>query len=337
MPNPSHLLLASALALSFGPTVAAVTRPTLTQCSAITKSDDRLTCYDTLAANSAASEQTLARSAPTEPAEEPSSLSHHWELDRSDKRGTLSLRPHQKNYLLIANHSSAPNSEPFSQYRDLAPVGERAELMQTEIKYQLSLKTKVLEDLTPLHADVWAAYSQQSLWQAYNGRASSPFRDTNYQPELMAVVPLNIPLPGGVRARFVNFGIVHQSNGQALALSRSWDRVYAQVGLEKGNFNVLARVWQRRNESFDDDDNPDIIDYMGHGDLIATYHRSGHDFSLGLRRNFATNRGAVQADWAFPLTPHLKGYVQAFSGYGSSLIDYNHRQNTIGAGVLLDY
>jgi phospholipase A1 len=102
--------------------------------------------------------------------------------------------------------------------------------------------------------------------------------------------------------------------------------------MEKGNFTLSARVWKQFGNN---EDNPDIADYMGYGDVGGTYRRNGHEFSVFARRNFRTGRGAVRAGWAFPFNTHLKGYVEAFSGYGQSLIDYNHSQTTIGVGVLV--
>lgn len=260
-------------------------------------------------------------------------LDELWELGPQDKRGTFSFRPHRSNYLLFT-YNPAPNDAPYRPLRSWA--GEDVRLAKQELAFQLSFKSKLLEQPMGAPVDLWFGYTQQSFWQAGNRRASSPFRETNYQPELMATLPLNVRV-FGMDARLINLGLVHQSNGQAATLSRSWNRLYAQVGLERGDFSLLARAWHRIRENRERDDNPDILDYMGHGDVLATWQRGAHELSALARYNFHTGHGGLQLGWAFPLTSNLKGYVQAFSGYGQSLVDYNHGQQTLGAGIMLNY
>jgi phospholipase A1 len=330
--------LDSLLLLMAGGAFASEHPLTLADCAMIDDAGQRLACFDRLAASSLGknTESPPQRSTAPTPAtvaqSETDFLARHWELDPAHKLGVFVFRPHQQNYLLVANYMSAPNEAPFSPSKGLAP--QAAGLSKVEVKYQLGFKMKLLQDISRRHADLWFGYTQKSNWQAYNHKASSPFRDTNYQPELMAVVPVDFRL-AGMRARFVNVGLVHESNGQAMSLSRSWNRLYAQLGMESGNLTLSARIWKRINTEGANDDNPDILDYMGHGDVDGTYRWKGHEFSVRARRNFRTGKGALQVAWAFPLTTHLKGYVQAFSGYGQSLIDYNYSQATIGAGILV--
>ncbi len=256
-----------------------------------------------------------------------------WELGSEHKRGSFGFRPHRPNYLLLT-YTQAPNDEPYRPLREWA--GDDVHLAKEELAFQLSFKSKLLEQPMGVPMDLWFGYTQQSFWQAANRRASSPFRETNYQPELMAVLPLNFRVLG-MDARLLNLGFVHQSNGQAANLSRSWNRLYAQVGLERGDFSVQARAWHRLKEKRHKDDNPDILDYMGHGDLLATWQRGAHELSALGRYNFNTGHGGMQLGWAFPVASNLKGYVQAFSGYGQSLVDYNHGQQTLGVGLMLNY
>ncbi len=321
----------------------------MADCASTVDNMQRLACFDRLAAprettvpdrsssaNVPAQSRSVAAttvSGSARASSEPSTLQQHWELGEDSKRETFAFRSHRDNYVMFAKYSTAPNSAPYEPFRKQAFDG--ATFSHAELAFQLGFKMKLLEDVSPLKTNLWFGYTQQSYWQAFNGKISSAFRETNYQPELMAVVPLNFELLG-MKARFLNFGLTHQSNGQASTLSRSWNRVYLQAGLERDNFILQARVWKRLSEN-GTDDNPDIIDYMGHGDISATYQIKGHELSVLARHNFSTNRGGTQLGWAFPLANQLKGYVQVFSGYGQSLIDYNHSQTTIGAGVKLHY
>lgn len=184
--------------------------------------------------------------------------------------------------------------------------------------------------------DLWFGYTITSFWQAYNGTISSPFRETNYEPEAMLVLRTNYEL-AGFRGRFINLGMAHQSNGRGETLSRSWNRVYAQFGFERDNLAVMIRPWVRIPERNRSDDNPDIEDYLGHGDVLAVYRKGRNAYSLLLRNNLKSsdNRGALKLNWSFPLYGRLKGYVQYFNGYGESLVDYNHKQQSLGFGVSL--
>jgi phospholipase A1 len=337
----------------------------LAACARISEAGPRLACYDRLAgagasaspaassASTAAVPAMAAAAQPdipaatssvahTDPAVEAAmdlspektrgfSLADHWELDQAHKRGVFNFRPHHVNYLMVTR-TAHPNNEPYRPFQDLQDLGN-TNLSHSELVFQLGFKMKLVEDAFRKPVDLWFGYTQNSFWQAGNHEASSPFRETNYQPELMAVTPLNFNILG-MHASFFNLGLVHQSNGQAGSLSRSWNRSYAQVGLERGGWTVVGRVWKRFNESAQDDNNPDIVDYMGRGDLNVTYRDNGHDYSALIRRNFSTEKGAIQLSWAFPLAGHIKGYAQYFSGYGQSMIDYNYYQNVVGVGLL---
>ncbi|WP_229217269.1 phospholipase A [Massilia forsythiae] len=330
----------------------------MSECTRIADADLRLACYDRLAGAAPQARPTpaaavpgasVAAAAPAR-ADAPAvpldagvdaaldlspektrgySLADHWELDQAHKRGIFNVRPHRNNYVMVTR-TAHPNSEPYRPFHDITDLA--TDLSHSEIAFQLGFKVKLVEDAFNKPVSLWFGYTQNSFWQAGNHKASSPFRETNYQPELMAVAPLDFNVLG-FHASFINLGVVHQSNGQASTLSRSWNRVYAQLGLERGGWTVMGRVWKRVNESAPDDDNRDIVDYMGRGDLNVTYRDNGHEYSALVRRNFSTERGAVQLSWAFPIAGHVKGYAQYFTGYGQSLIDYNYYQNSLGLGL----
>lgn len=268
-------------------------------------------------------------------------LTRVWNLDNRPRRDPNSidrLQPHRQSYLIL-RESSSPNRQPSSP-----AVGNTVvrpyDLDAMEAKFQLSFKTDIGAyenvDIWGLKTmRVWGAYTQQSNWQMFNTRNSSPFRETNYEPELIATFGTG----NDNGWKLLNLGLVHQSNGRSNPESRSWNRVYAQGGWEWGGTSLLARGWWRVPENSLKDDNPDIVHYMGRGDVVVRWEPDSRSqsISLLLRNNLNVNQnlGYTQLDWSMPFTLGHAGhfYTQLSSGYGESLIDYNHRQTTVGFGV----
>ncbi|MBK0396906.1 phospholipase A [Kingella bonacorsii] len=267
-----------------------------------------------------------------------SPLSQQYDLDKNNENGVFSIREHEPMYIMPAWYRSSPNYTPSTPTRGVAIDAVHTQQKRIETKMQISLKTKIAEDLFGTHADLWAGYTQQSNWQVYNrGKKSAPFRNSDYAPELFLTQPVKANLPFGGKLRMLGVGYIHQSNGQSRPLSRSWNRVYAMAGMEWGKLSVIPRVWARLDPGADKDDNPDIMHYMGYGDLrIAYQFNNKHALSSTLRYNPKHSKGAVQLNYTFPIKGNLKGYVQGFYGYGESLIDYNHKQKGIGLGVMFN-
>ncbi|WP_426197451.1 phospholipase A [Massilia sp. DWR3-1-1] len=347
---PSLICAATLLAMAHAH--AAEPEQYLQRCAALGDASARLGCYDALAKELVKAEQTVgvpasaspeaanavAAAMPSRPSAKVlapatpiSRMSQDWELNNDANRGVYAVRPFRDNYLLLANQSNSTNDRPYRGF-----VAEGYQAKHVELTYQLSFKSKLIEGIAGSPIDLWAGYTQQSFWQAYARKYSSPFRETNYQPEIMAVLPINKQL-GPVNIRFVSLGASHQSNGQGLTLSRSWNRAYAALGLESGDLQVTTRVWKRLDNAKSDNDNLDITDFMGHGDMKVVYYNRGYEYSALVRRNFSTGHGALQVGVSIPIVTNLKGYVQGFTGYGQSLIDYNYAQKSLGAGVLLDF
>jgi phospholipase A1 len=304
------LLGAAGLAL---PVVAADKE--LSSCSGINEDAARLACYDRAAGRQVPSSEELPLE--TKPAPSPSGngsstgspLSERWELDDADKHGIFAMRAHWPTFLIPLRYTASTNDRPTSPtHSDTGGVA--SDYRNTEAKFQLSFKTKIAQRVLFDRADVWFGYTQQSLWQVYNKKQSSAFRETNYEPEVMLVMPTDYSV-AGLRGRLFSVGLVHQSNGQADPRSRSWNRVYAQIGLERDDFVLMLRPWWRIPENAATDDNPDIEDYVGRGEIVALYRRGEQQWAIQLRNNFRSsdNRGSVKFTWNYPLVAGLKGYI----------------------------
>ncbi len=246
----------------------------------------------------------------------------------------FTLLAYKPNYILLANYNGSPNNEPWRE----ATGDPNLELDNVEAQFQVSIKVPLAVDLFKNKMDIYAAYTVRSYWQVYNSDMSAPFRETNYEPEGWLQFNSSWSF-WGIKNIANMVGFVHQSNGRNEPVSRSWNRIYARFIFEKDNLVFGIKPWYRLPEDDDDDNNPDLTDYMGHYEILAAYKWKDHVFSIMSRNNLESgfSQGAVEATWSFPLWDYkyLKGYVQGFTGYGQSLIDYNSYESSAGIGFAI--
>lgn len=326
----THPLLRSTFILTLG--ILALPSPVFAaqHCTSIEFDAERLACYDAFFRTDVGSPSlsVLDDSASGEEyAVTP--LEERVPPEFDDVGDLFAIRPHHPNYVLPFTHNFD------ADFEDYGPLGRT--FVENEIKMQISLKTPLARDLW-LGSSVWFAYTQQSYWQLYaEDIASAPFRETNYQPEVFWRIPLDREFLGW-RAKEINLGINHQSNGQTQRLSRSWNRFIAEAVFERGGFEASVRAWHRFEEDPEDDDNPDIEDFMGRAQFGLSYERGQQTYSINVINNLRSNRNrsGVELNWMFPLVEHVKGYVQYYSGYGENLFDADNYVNRIGIGFALN-
>ncbi len=254
-------------------------------------------------------------------------------VDKTNILKPFTLMAHHNNYILLGAHNfHGWDSSHYQNQHDRDDIYAD----DTEVQFQLSVKLPLAVNLFDKNIDIFGGYTVTSFWQLYNRDESSPFRETNYQPEIWMQVRPEWEL-FGFKNTVSGIGINHMSNGQGGTLSRSWNRVSANFGFERGNLAFMLNPWIRIQEDSEDDDNPDITDYYGHGELWLAYKHKKHTFSLMTRNNIESgfSNGAIELGWSFPIFnyPYFKGYIQYFSGYGESLIDYDRYVNRLGVGI----
>jgi phospholipase A1 len=334
------------------------------QCSQVNDDRDaRLACFDRWAQQQTITMQTapaVVQTAPDTAALVPlephncknpkfSELSRFWELEAGSDCGTFDIRGYQPISLSWIGSDSV-NSQPTSP----APGHTATTAIAygtTESRIGLSVRTKIAQGLftqdEPTKRDaLWFAYSQQSNWQIFSADYSRPFRTTDHEPELIYVYPTDSPLPWGWRLRYSGISLNHQSNGQPLPLSRSWNRTILMAGIEKDlKFQVQGKLWFRMPEDLADDDNPDISDKIGRAELSGHW-KLNPDNTLGLTLRHALRaqaNGSIRLEWLKKLgdsgfagkNSGLRLHTQLFSGYGDSLVDYNRLRTVLSVGLSL--
>jgi len=169
-----------------------------------------------------------------------------------------------------------------------------------------------------------------------------------------AAAPAVIAPEGRARctASYVRAGVEHESNGLGGAQSRGWNRIYLSglgaCQLSSAAYALLGvKAW---GPPFGISDNPDISHYLGSGELSLALGASSDawygsaEISATARKGWSSSLrvGSIEVDarwrpgyatfaerWRF--VPYLFG--QLFTGYGETLLDYDHPDTTIRVGI----
>jgi outer membrane phospholipase A len=224
-----------------------------------------------------------------------------------------------------------------------------------DVKFQFSLKymllgpTNPLLSLAPEGSSLHIAYSQTTWWDI--SADSAPVYEHSFRPELLYLYQQPHPDWGGLSRFDLHIAIQHESNGRDGDLSRSLNIAYVKPVFTWGDpgnhphpkndwfIAVAPRIWAYLSQN---EENPDIDDYRGHGDLrIIAGERGGIQVGFTGRAGDPIDQGAIQFDVSCPFgrigirNPDLYLYAQYFLGYGESLREYNESGSSFRVGLAL--
>lgn len=255
-------------------------------------------------------------------------IANRLQKEQKQENNPFLLSVYKPNYLL-------PFYSVGSPYTASVDGANRENLKREEVKFQLSFKVPVWRNVYNNRSTLYAAYSQLSYWQAYS--RSAFFRETNYEPEIFLANNTDWHLSNNWQIKFLNLGMVHQSNGRGGNWERSWNRIYGEVIIANENWMLNLKPWYVIRDASYRRQNGDMANYLGYDQIVLSYKYHNQTFALektNIEKGFS--RGAIQATWSFPITAKIKGYIQYFDGYGQSLIEYNHRTHSVGIGIALN-
>ncbi|STX51535.1 Phospholipase A1 precursor [Legionella busanensis] len=235
------------------------------------------------------------------------------------------LNLYHPNYILPYYHTRNPFQEIYWQ-----ATPDNQSVMQDELKAQISFLVPLVHHLIkdkPMSLNF--AYTQLMYWQVYAD--SQYFREINYAPEFFIENYFNPTIAA-------QFGVNHQSNGRGGLLERSWNRLFLQLQFSGSRWLAHVRAWTLIDEERSSDvHNPNIAYYLGYENTFISYQFSTLKASLEVQ-NLASGlkRGFIQMTLSYPFLNTLSLYTQFFSGYGQSLIEYNHKTTSFGIGLALN-
>ena len=227
----------------------------------------------------------------------------------------------------------------FTIYKDNYVVngnsfyGGKITKYNSDAKFQISLRHRLYRKLLPYQLYVFLTYTQKSFWDIY--RKSAPFAENNYNPTLG--VGRNFLQKG----RIAGIGMIqfeHESNGRDGINSRSWNRItFTGIYIPDRYFTFQAKAWIAMMVA---KENKHLTRYAGIGHLAATFTDDRDRLSCSA---LLVKRGGwnLNANWQFDIAYRLFKednqylYLQYYSGYAESMIDYNRFQRYIRIGFVI--
>ncbi len=244
-----------------------------------------------------------------------------------ENESSFDLYPYEENYFLYTA-TSGVNQEALSTEPWINDAKD------TEIKYKISLAVPLSRGFAGDNSVLGVSYTQYTWWQAFNSDISSPFRESNYEPQIFLGWATDYTIAGWSLEE-VEVGLNHQSNGRSNPASRGWNRGYLRLMAQRDNWQTDLKSWLVIGQT-EPKNNPDITKYLGYYRLKVSYRLENAIIALRGHYNWNTGYGGAELNWSYPITPNTRFNIQMFNGYGESLIDYNYQQTRFGVGLIMN-
>jgi len=227
----------------------------------------------------------------------------------------------------------------FSIYHDNyfisgVPTNNTITKDNSDIKYQVSFKQMITRATLPLNSYLFVSYTQKAFWDIY--KKSSPFAETNFNPAIGLAKPVfnkNDKIVG-----LAEFKMEHESNGRDSLDSRSWNRFTLGYSTPVGTNGMLTvKGWLPFAYK---DSNPDILDYVGLGEVKMEYNIITDILStdVTVRKGLKDWNGAISARLLYKLFNNSNNQylmLEWFAGHSESLIDYQKYTSMVRIGYVI--
>lgn len=236
---------------------------------------------------------------------------------------------------ILAEEKTNSQKSRLDYYKDLYFI------MGNDTKVQISLKY-TMYNFNKQH-NFYFGYSQYMFWDLF--KYSSPFREINYNPEFFYI--FNKPF------KYIDYVQIspyeHKSNGRDGIETRGVDKYYGLIQLSTQTYFNFGLEYKLFGYYRIEKENQHIKEYMGDSEiklfvnlleekgeyltdkeeiyikLFTTNIIKFHSYELGFKLRMVT-------EWT---TPYF--FINYYSGYGESLIDYNKKVKSWRAGIILNY